>query len=154
MPWSTYFLNRSQTILVSHVHTHRWAYLDCPSLDRSSFYFNVFKAGRSHHIASHHITSHHIASHRYASKVRKRSQKFLLQNFHSSIAPSFRAVGPALNSADVAADLHSVNSSFIPLKSRVLGSDYAGSQTPSASPDRFINESFGWVGSFQWIVCT
>lgn len=31
------------------LHTHRWAYLDCPSLDRPSFYLNVFKAGRTSH---------------------------------------------------------------------------------------------------------
>lgn len=47
------------------------------------------------------------------------------------ISPSWEVFSAALKSADVAADLHSVNSSFIRLKSTAPGSDYAGSQTPS-----------------------
>ncbi len=121
--WSMKTLNMmthamSQTILSSCPTVYPWSYLvTVLLLTARDFHFNVFKAGRSHH----------IKSQRYASKLHKRSQRSLFQNFHSPsrVAPSFSASSPALNSADAAADLHSVNSSFTPLKSRTLGSDYA-----------------------------
>lgn len=98
-----------------------------------------------------HITHH--TSHRCATppNFANALSKVAPPKLSFSVGGSFRASSLALNSADVAADLHSVNSSFIPLKSRVLGSDYAGSQTPCL---RFVSESFYWVESSKWIICT